>query len=382
MWPSIGIFIICMLLVFPSFFWKSVDSEHNIKQQRWITVDGLRGFLALAVVMHHCVISYEFHQSGVWKLPPSSYYTMLGQAGVSIFFMITAFLFWGKVIDSKNDIDWFGIYIGRLFRIIPLYWVTIVFMLILLGIKTKFELLVPIDALIEQLSKWILPGTVRFQPQINGYQYTNTLTAGVMWTLYFEWLFYLMLPVIYALSIKKSVFGFLPLGILLVMIIPDTLVMYLVSMFIVGMIGAAAVRKFPELLGDGYLKSLFGLSLIFLTLIRRETAYEWTSVFSLGAFFLIVASGSSLFGLLKSKSAIRLGAMSYGIYLLQGPVITLIFSNRILGEFSKEGPKNFWISSAVIVILLIILSAITYIFIEKPSIKFGKNLYKKFSSKS
>lgn len=370
------------MAVVPNFWGKYLDEDVDKNQKRWATVDGLRGWLALAVVIHHCVINFEFQNTGVWQLPNSNYYTMLGQAGVSIFFMITAFLFWGKIIDAKDSINWWDIYIGRIFRIVPLYWVTIFLMLVILAAKTGFKLNVPINELLEQLFKWILPGTVYNKPAINGYQHTNFLTAGVTWTLYYEWLFYLSLPALSALSIKKSPFGFLPLSIFLIMVVSNDLYKYLIAMFTVGMLVAAMVRQFPLAIGDGWLKSCLALVLLSLTLIRRETSYEWTSVIALGTFFALVASGASIFGLLKTKAAHRLGAISYGIYLLQGPVIAVIFSNYFLRQFSHQRAENFWISSMFTAIALIVVASISYLCVEKPSMKMGKMIRKKHSAQS
>ena len=42
--------------------------------------------------------------------------------------------------------------------------------------------------------------------------------------------------------------------------------------------------------------------------------------------FLLIVSGATVFGLLLTRPARRLGDISYGIYLLQGPVLLLAFS--------------------------------------------------------
>lgn len=46
----------------------------------------------------------------------------------------------------------------------------------------------------------------------------------------------------------------------------------------------------------------------------------------LGLGFTLVTAGCSLFGLLEHRAARRLGAISYGINLLQGPVLAACFS--------------------------------------------------------
>ncbi|MFC6337438.1 acyltransferase family protein [Pseudomonas karstica] len=62
-------------------------------QGRFVTIDGLRGYLAFFVFLHHSCIWYYYLQSGVWALPPSRLFVHFGQMGVALFFMITGFLF-------------------------------------------------------------------------------------------------------------------------------------------------------------------------------------------------------------------------------------------------------------------------------------------------
>jgi peptidoglycan/LPS O-acetylase OafA/YrhL len=85
-------------------------------------IDGLRGFLAFGVFVHHASIWYYFLQHGSWVVPESRLYTHLGQSTVTVFFMITGFLFYGKVLESKkNNIDWLRLYVSRCLRILPLF---------------------------------------------------------------------------------------------------------------------------------------------------------------------------------------------------------------------------------------------------------------------
>ena len=93
-------------------------------------MDGLRGFLALSVVLHHASIYHQFLQqasltSAAWSAPPSRLYLTLGMAAMSMFFMITGYLFWSRLIGDKfkdqGAQGWGRLYVGRIFRIGPLY---------------------------------------------------------------------------------------------------------------------------------------------------------------------------------------------------------------------------------------------------------------------
>lgn len=292
--------------------------------------------------------------------------------------MITAFLFWGRVLDEKFNLNWKEFYIGRLFRITPLYWLAVIFLFVLLAVKTNFNIHVPLKDLVEQVFIWILPGTVKIQPLINGYEHTRTLIAGVTWTLYYEWLFYLFLPVMVIFARRKTIYVLLP--IIIAFLFAHKIEKFLFAMFLIGMLSAEIIRKIPKINGDGKLKSAIALMFICATLFGAKTAYSWSSVILLGAFFYLVSSGASLFGLLKTKSAIRLGHISYGIYILQGAVLTVILSPVFLGDFSKNGPMQFWLTNAVIAFTLVVISALAYFFIEKPGIRLGKSVVKRYLS--
>jgi len=69
------------------------------------TLDGLRGFLALGVFFHHAAVYHEYLSDGRWQVPPSRFYTLVGQSSVAMFFMITGFLFWSRIIQQKEGTD-------------------------------------------------------------------------------------------------------------------------------------------------------------------------------------------------------------------------------------------------------------------------------------
>jgi len=367
-----------MALVWPQRLWRFLDETDSAPNKRYVTVDGLRGFLALAVVLHHSVISRQFRDIGKWDLPPSAFYSIVGQTGVAIFFMITAFLFWGRLLDQGSRTDWFALYCNRFFRIAPLYWVVVALVLLIVGIKTDFQLAVKAGDLTSQISKWLLPGVLQELPPINSYADTHTISAGVTWTLYYEWLFYFSLPFLAMAAVRRSWTGFLPACIWLVMVAPEVLsdkfYRNVVMMFAFGMIAASFVRRKPEFVGDSAVKSVAALLLLAYPLLARSSVYEWKSIMPLGLFFILVSSGASLFGLLKLRSAIRLGTVSYGIYLLQGIVITAIHAPAVLGDFARQDPTHFWLSAIAIMLTLVCVAAASYHFIERPSIRFGKRL--------
>src|ERR1700761_6804237 len=76
-------------------------------KHRFAAIDGLRGYLAIFVFLHHSSIWYYFHSIHEWSHLPSSLFNHLGSTSVALFFMITAFLFFSRLIDARgSDFDW------------------------------------------------------------------------------------------------------------------------------------------------------------------------------------------------------------------------------------------------------------------------------------
>jgi len=61
---------------------------------RFESLDGLRGLLAISVFIHHINVWYGYLQSGNWMEPNSNLFNQLGQSSVALFFMISSFLFY------------------------------------------------------------------------------------------------------------------------------------------------------------------------------------------------------------------------------------------------------------------------------------------------
>src|ERR1700759_5008166 len=77
------------------------------QQHRYSSIDGLRAFLALFVFLHHAAMWYYLFHLHVWGQGPSLMYHHFGSTSVALFFMITAFLFFTKLINaSGGEFDW------------------------------------------------------------------------------------------------------------------------------------------------------------------------------------------------------------------------------------------------------------------------------------
>ena len=197
---SAAISIVCAALISAATigsFAKSAaaQSRSNPEEQRYDSIDGLRGLLAIGVYIHHCAFWYWYNKTGDWT--PKNVPTLLTQLGpgsVALFFMVTAFLFTSKFIKAGSEVDWLRLYVSRLFRILPLYYCA-------LGAVILLVILISHDTLHGALSLHMMGNVAQWAtffdyPDLNGVPNTRLMVAGTFWSLTYEWFFYLSLPLI------------------------------------------------------------------------------------------------------------------------------------------------------------------------------------------
>ena len=97
---SVIISIIASLFVIKHFVNKKIIT---LIENRISNIDGLRGYLALGVFFHHFIITYYWQNTGIWQRSPENFYNNLAELSVSMFFMITGYLFFKVIL--KNDLD-------------------------------------------------------------------------------------------------------------------------------------------------------------------------------------------------------------------------------------------------------------------------------------
>ncbi len=366
------------LVLIPQF--RIVDN-HASSSGRYSALDGLRGFAALSVFVHHLVIYYYYIETGSWSITNSRFYALLGPVGVSLFFMLTGFLFWGKLLRTRGRPDWRSLYIRRLFRVGPMYLFVVIVMLLIVFAKTDFQLYEPLSVVIGSIAQWLALGIIDTQPDVNTYKATHVL-AGVTWTIYYEWLFYASLVFTAFFSRDKRHLLFIAIGIVLSLlgkVLLDLYVSGLALLFLCGMMAASLLHENLHLRISQRLLSILAISCISIVLITSSSGYGTATSLILALFFYLVCSGANLFGLLTSLPAIRLGNISYSIYLMQGLVLTVIFAIPPIREFAMTSSLSYWTIGLLCMYTLLICAALGYVFIEKPGIAIGNCLLRRKS---
>ena len=320
---------------------------------RLATIDGLRGYLALGVFTHHFVVTYYWYKTGVWYSPSENFLNNIGQASVVMFFMITGYLFSKKIKSNNFEIRKF--FVKRFFRLMPLLFTVVTIMVWIVFIKQKFVLYDEPIEIFKQIIAWLL----FMQPNINHLMHTDYITAGVTWTLKYEAIFYLALPLLYFIRKNKALF------ILIVSILFLIIVRTLFLLFFIGYIISEIENRYKNKFNfNANIISIINILIIIFVLFYFKSSYHLLSFILLGISFALIVLGNTLFGILSNKFSIILGEISYSIYLTHGLILYILF-NLIL----KDEPTLYYLP--IVMTIVIFVSLITFKYIEKPFNDFG-----------
>jgi peptidoglycan/LPS O-acetylase OafA/YrhL len=339
---------VCELYVTHRLPWLVSDKSHNA------SIDGLRGYLALGVVVHHAVITFYAQHGSAWQDPPSRIYTLSGQVGVALFFMITGHLFWDKAVRSKGRIACVALFWGRCKRLTPAYVLSLVLVLLAASMPWGVHHLSEVG--VKDIAKVVQFKGLRPLSDIN----------GVYWSLVWEWRFYLLLPLC-ALGIRlwHGWGAIVPALSWMAYVLwkPENAV---VLNFVVG--GAAVyLRPIMKRLTPRVLDGMVVVPLV-VTFTLFDTAYGWAQSVVLGVGFVAVVSGANMWGVLHTHASRMLGTISYSIYLLHCIVLYVaVHSMHALGiSVAQMDLMTYWALMPWCVLVVLVVSLVSYRLCEYP----------------
>jgi peptidoglycan/LPS O-acetylase OafA/YrhL len=347
--------------------WTRTPAGH----ERHVALDGLRGYLALFVFVHHACVWRGYLRTGEWVLPSSALLVHMAQASVAMFFMITGFLFASKILDGAvRPIDWGRLYVSRVLRLVPLYLFSVGAMLLAVAAASGWKANEPTARLLAEAAQWA-SFTALGNPDVNGLRSTWIVTAGVTWSLPYEWFFYLGLPLL-ALAFRVRVPHALAwaAGACIVAILTTrTPALVHACSFLPGIAAAMlarspAFRRFaarPE-------ASAIVVACAGVAVAAYPSTYSIVPWALFACAFILVACGNTLFGFLAWRLSRDLGSISYGVYLLHGIVLFAVF--RFLVGFAPArelGALGHWTVVAFATPALVAICLAAFRLIELPA---------------
>ncbi|ROM74962.1 hypothetical protein BK654_19135 [Pseudomonas brassicacearum] len=353
---SVGVFC----LIAGRFPLLAPEAQHRVS-----SLDGLRGILATAVVVHHFAITFVWHTTGTWQVTGSRVINNMGAVPVSLFFMITGYLFTQKVLRGQPQ--WGSLLSSRLRRIFPMYIASVLLVAAISFYQTRGELSPLLDNVVA-LGRWL----IFLGGPINGFPDSKLINASVQWTLMYEALFYLSLPLMYCLFRRRLPILALVISIGAIAILwPEYHHVFhkrFVKLFLVGM----AVAFFEPRLRKASINysnlwcCLIAAGVLLASLNMRS--YSTGQMLILGIPFGLFVLGNSLHGLLEHRGLKVLGEASYSIYLLHGIVIYSVFSLLKIYNFTDGTLAGYAWYLPLIILAVSVLSVLTYWSIERPFI--------------
>lgn len=342
------------------------------------SVQALRGLAALLVVATHLwVIERKYSPDAI-----TPEWFSHGAGGVDLFFVISGFIMVYVTQAATRGGKGVGEFLfARAGRIYPLYWVVSLALLAVWFVRPEMVFGSYEDPnLVKSFLLWpdVRPGNSLRPP---------LLLVG--WTLVHEMSFYL----IFALSLFLSR-RFLPifLGLWTVIFLAGNLLgadkMLIAAQiffhpmtaeFLMGAFAGLAILrgvKFPVWI-------MLGLTLaaliIFPMIQPVHYGFPWTRVlvFGVPSVLLVLAcvSWERQSSAKVAKPLVLLGDWSYALYLTH--VLTLSLVGRIWALFSRQGLLDNIVMITLMLIATLIVSALTYILIERPLIRAVKKVKKR-----
>ncbi len=383
-WPA-AVCLLAVLSLTATPLFLSADQPPTDSGSRKASLDGLRGLAAFAVFLQHAAIAPGYAATGVWAAPVSRLYDPAGPVGVSAFFMITGYLFWSILLRESGRPRWLALYVGRLFRIGPLFLVAVSVMMVMVAARSGFALRESSTVVIGEAARWLSLGVLR-GGMLDGDADATLLLAGVTWTLQLEWAFYAALPLL-ALGARSRrgalLFSF---TVLLVGLVwwshrgPYGLSEHdaaFMCLFAIGMVtasleAAGSLPRLPDPIGSTAVLGLVTAAFV------SAGVYGSVFVALLGLAFLLVCSGTTVFGLLRCRAARRLGSISYGVYLLQGPVLALAYTITAVRVGAFVHGWAYWLVTLGCAVILLAIATVVHAAVELPGIRLGQMAVRRF----
>lgn len=344
--PELALILLLSFWMIGWFIQKQLLSSLVIASPNAGVLNGVRGFLGYSVFLSHFLVWKIYVTKGIWTTD-TWFLSHISGTSVALFFMLSAFLFIRKAL--KPNIDFFTLYIGRILRVIPLWCLLIVISAMLL---VASGVVMPRKSIVYDIS---------YHSIIIDY---HSITSGVTWTLWYEWLLYLSLPIISFIGLKKPTAIWVLASIVAVniMVFAHEFRYQILFYFLLGGI----VCFLPDM-NRNVSHNHKSIALIVVIVLLYASNPQVLSVQYLltGGLFYMLSRGWDIWGIRNTKTSNWLGDIGYSIYLMQGPYIYCVIRAIGLKEYAQFSELQLFFLILISTPFYICLCSFTHVFIEK-----------------
>lgn len=319
-------------------------------------IDSLRSFAAISVCLFHFVCT----TIGLEYPAMMSAIIAYGQNGVLVFFVISGFIIpWSMYYKNYHLGSMLKFMAKRLIRLEPPYLASILLILIIAFIKTRFHIGVNSTEEITAARIGLHFGyLINFFP---GYKWLN----NVYWTLAIEFQYYLLMSFLYLLFVHKSLWLRVAAYLLcfgMAWLVPDASLSHFPAYAPLFLFGISVFQYKANIVGMLECGSIMIACFV----------YNYAAMSTVAACFgLTTALVILFFSEIKIPVLDWLGKMSYSMYLIH-PVIGAAVINTLSRYAHTTGTKLLILVAGLIVTF--VSSYIMYLLIEKPSKKLSSKI--------
>lgn len=336
------------------------------------SLEVLRGIAAFLVFGAHSTMYFGM-------APKQVIAGAMGQIGVFLFFMLTGHLFWGQIQDGRFDANTF--FRKRIFRLVPAMLVIVAILSLLDWVTAGF----PIPSATQLLLLFRNFGfgfgevTVPFVPgaAVNDVFNENMyLRLNTIWTLRWEWTFYLCLPLIASFEKFSRVTVFTVALILFLMdpfqiIAGGTNAVFLIAFWLGGF--SAYIEKIwkhkalylPISTAIGIIGVFLLLTYLLYPPLTPNNIRVPVLVFLLFPIFFCFVAQKSKQNKFFTPSMQVIGKISYSFYLLHLSVLFYIIKIYTNTGINFQHFSTFFILYLIATIVCVVFSLISYTFVEE-----------------
>lgn len=339
-----------------------IETEPETRSIAWkldahcLALDGIRGLAILAVTLYRLCkeLDPEVHPilAAVRRFAP------VGERGVDLFFVLSGFLITAILLRTKNDPHYFrNFMVRRVLRIFPLYFLSLI--LGILVIPNIFETTAFEMARREQLFLWTLTSNFRMA-------WLNSWCFGAFdhfWSLAVEEHFYFVWPAVVLLLTRRQL-GMACIAIIVGVSLARTVAAMdsqfevavsvatffradglsfgaLLAILLTSSINKTTIHRAAWIALAVLLPILIGIAGSGIRLLAFSNTLCPATCFAGMAIVLLGSRNSPIVKLFESRCLRMLGKYSYGMYVVQLPLVTmlplasfseLLVTDRIVGS--------------------------------------------------
>ncbi len=367
------------------------DNQNHLEQLTW-----LRGIAAFFVIVAHSTRATEVKYSADDELAdflPVAVFDM-GSFGVMLFFVLSGCTLYFSIYQKLENYSVTEFYIKRFFRIWPAFVVSLtIYLIFRVGFASWYQEAQGYWIERQYLTDYSITDLLSYLSLIFNISGPTGLFNNAYWSMPVEFQYYLIFPLI-VFSLRIGIIGPVILG-MLIYLIPKLNLFYIASdtMFRVafsfcgGVLVGYTYKRYPVRINNlagipcllflGCLASAISRGIFVLPQIPiLSTSWNWYGFIGIACVYLVLIIDIRLTGRVESFLK-HYGTISYSTYLYHN--IFIATSTIVLLNLSiHDGNARLLLTLIFTLILSYPAAYLSYRWIEKPSIVFGRTAIRQF----